>query len=141
MRAAWWFPRLRKYRHLEIETRRNRKGFHAPDVFQRLRRRQSFQSGDLHRWPLHGLPGCQDRRPRRRRLWHLAPSLQAITARAKPLSLDARAKSAPVISNSARRLGEKSLSLLHPSIFISRRRTTYPVEVYASEYSRRHGRG
>src|SRR5437667_11380198 len=67
-----------KYRHLETEARRNRKGLHSPYAFQRLCRRESFKSSDLHRWPLHGVPSCQDGRPRRRRLWHFAPSLQAL---------------------------------------------------------------
>src|SRR6266480_3046008 len=78
MRGAWRYPRLRKYRHLETEARWNRKGLHSAYVFQRLCRRESFKSSDLHGWPLHGIPSCQDRRPRWRRLWHFALSLQAI---------------------------------------------------------------
>src|SRR5207302_5076737 len=78
MRGAWRYPRLRKYRHLETEARWNRKGLHSPYAFQRLCRRESFKSSDLHGWPFHGVPSCQDRRPRRRRLWHFALSLQAL---------------------------------------------------------------
>src|SRR6266496_2125293 len=77
---AWRRARPRQHRYMEAAARRHGKRLHAPDAFQRLRRRQGVKPGGLDRRTLHGIPGRQDQRSGRRRLWSSPLLVQEVTA-------------------------------------------------------------